>query len=448
MSLQIPWLQGCQRAPSESWKNVVELAFLIVSLVVLLLLDLTAIAARTAILGAASVQFLAMRERHEPHIERTITLFSELPRLEAALNLTVILTRFLIAGLGLWYVFWQIPTVSFWWIGLGLFLAGWILFGVEWGVSRNVARNPEHWALRLTRFALIVKAILAPLVALPLVITNEPQSPTEVSNEVVEDELKTLVDAGQQGGVFEQGERRMIYSVMELGDTLAREIMVPRIDMLALEVATPFPQAVEALLDSGHSRVPVYEETVDNLLGVLYAKDLLRVWREGTQLDSLRSLLRQAYFVPEVKKVNELLAEMQSQRIHMAIVVDEYGGIAGLVTLEDIVEEVLGEIRDEFDQSEELPYQVVKNGDYIFLGRIDVDDFNEIMGSELPKDEADTLGGYIYSELGHVPTAGEQVEKDNLRLVVEQVNAQRIRKVRARWVEPGEKNNEVGGNVD
>ena len=143
-------------------------------------------------------------------------------------------------------------------------------------------------------------------------------------------------------------------------------------------------------------------------------------------------MLRPAYFVPEAKKVDELLAEMQSQRIHIAIVVDEYGGVAGLVTLEDIVEEILGEIQDEYDQGEESPYQVLKNGEYIFLGRVDLDDFNEVMGSHLPTDEADTLGGFIYSQLGHVPSVGEHVQKDNIMLTVEQVSARRIRKVRAR----------------
>jgi CBS domain containing-hemolysin-like protein len=247
----------------------------------------------------------------------------------------------------------------------------------------------------------------------------------------------------------------MIYSIFQLSQTLAREIMVPRIDMLALEAQTPLVEAVDALLQSGHSRVPVYEETVDKTLGLLYVKDLLRAWREGNQPGSLHELLRPAYFVPEAKKVDELLAEMQSQRIHMAVVVDEYGGVAGLVTLEDIVEEILGEIRDEYDQGEEAPYQVLKNGETLFLGRVDLDDFNEIMGSELPKDEADTLGGYIYSQVGRVPSVGEVVQKDNLVLTVEQVSARRIRKVRARWLpfekdkgeqaKSGEQRGEVNG---
>jgi putative hemolysin len=299
-----------------------------------------------------------------------------------------------------------------------LLLSGWVIFALEWVVSAAARREPERWAIRLTSFMRALNFVATPFVALPLAFTREVRGTSDATGSVTEDELKTLVDAGEEEGIFEQGEREMIYSVIELGDTLAREIMVPRIDVLALEVGTPLEEAVDELLKSGHSRVPVYAETVDNTLGLLYAKDLLRVWREGGQLGSLRDLLRPAYFVPEAKKVDELLAEMQRQRIHMAIVVDE----------------ILGEIQDEYDQAEESPYQALKNGEFVFQGRVDLDDFNQVMGSNLPKDEADTLGGYLYSRLGHVPAAGECVRWDNLELVVEQVNARRIRKVRARWL--------------
>jgi CBS domain containing-hemolysin-like protein len=206
--------------------------------------------------------------------------------------------------------------------------------------------------------------------------------------------------------------------------------------------------AVDALLKSGYSRVPVFDETVDRTLGLLYAKDLLRVWRQGEQLHELRGLLRPVHFIPEAKRVDELMAEMQAQRIHMSIVVDEYGGVAGLVTLEDIVEEILGEIQDEYDQAEEAPYQKTADQEYIFLGRVDIDDFNEVMGSQLSKDEADTLGGFIYQELGRVPNVGDSVQQKTLMLTVEQVSGRRIRKVRARWLPAGEQPVEEEKNVD
>jgi CBS domain containing-hemolysin-like protein len=271
----------------------------------------------------------------------------------------------------------------------------------------------------------------------PLAFSSDAQNGSETPiGLVTEDELKSMVDAGQEDGVLESGERRMIYSIFALGDTLAREIMVPRIDMQALDVNTPLPAAVDALLDSGHSRVPVYEENVDNTLGLLYAKELLRAWREDLDPTSLRGLLRPAYFVPEAKKVDELLAEMQSKRIHMAIVVDEYGGVAGLVTLEDVVEEILGEIQDEYDVAEEAPYQKLADGSYVFLGRLGLDDFNEIFGAGLSSDETDTLGGYIYHQLGHVPNTGEEVRRGDVVLRVEQVSGRRIKKVSAQRLRP------------
>ena len=412
-------------------------------LALLLALDFVSLITRSAFLQTTHARLLALRDQMEPQVSRTSLLLSNLNRLRASLNFTLVLDRFLLAGLALYLVSRQSFSAGPPWASplaasiIMLVVSALLLFWAEWVVERMALRSPEYWALRLTPFARVIMAVTSVFLALPLASTHDSQSSADSSSLVTEDELKTLVDAGQEEGVFEVGERRMIYSIFELGDTLAREIMVPRIDMLALDANTPFEQAVDALLQSGHSRAPVFDETVDNTLGLLYAKDLLRAWREGDQIHSLRPLLRPAYFIPEAKKVNELLEEMQSRRVHMAIVVDEYGGVAGLVTLEDIVEEILGEIRDEYDQAEESPYQALKDGEYLFQGRVDLDDFNEIMGSSLPKEEADTLGGFIYSQLGRVPSAGENVQKDGLLLTVEQVSARRIRKVRARWAPTG-----------
>jgi putative hemolysin len=424
---------------------VTETVYIILALVLLLVLDLVAVAARGSFMQTNHARLLALREQSGERVNQTVALLLALARLRISLNLTLIITRFFLAGLALLiiYSFGVYPTLL---LVAALVLMALALFWFEWIVERNVARNPETWAMRLTGFVRMMMSV-ASFLLLPLLIFGDSTDMMETPSIVTEDELKTLVDAGQEEGIFEQGERRMIYSIFQLGDTLTREIMVPRIDMLALDVNTPLPDAVDALLQSGYSRVPVFEETVDNTLGLLYAKDLLRAWREGDKLGSLRSLLREAYFVPEAKKVDELLAEMQSLRIHMAIIVDEYGGVAGLVTLEDIVEEILGEIQDEYDQGEEAPYQKLEDGKYMFLGRIDLDDFNEIMSSDLPSDEADTLGGYIYSRLGRVPTVGEKVTTGKLLLTVEQVSARRIRKVSARWL-PSEIQKEETNRAD
>jgi putative hemolysin len=418
---------------------VIETLILVIILMLLLALDLAACGARSAFQESSYPRLLNLRDEFEARAERTVELYHAYPRVLASLNLVLVMMRFLLAGWALFVFSRQVPTIS-WWLALLVLLAtGLALFVIEHSVASGARRDPERNAVRLSLFMRILVTLVSPLTALPLAFSKEAARSVEPVGAVTEDALNDILDAGQEEGVIEQGERQMINSVIDLGDTLVREIMVPRIDMLALEVATSLTGAIDAFLISGHSRLPVYEDNVDHMLGLLYAKDLLRVWREGIQLDSLRSLLRPAHYVPEAKRVYDLLSEMQSRRIHMAFVVDEYGGIAGVVTLEDIVEEIFGEIRDEYDQAEELPYQVLKNGDTIFQGRIDLDDFNETMGSQLPTEEADTLGGYIYNELGHIPELGETIQFGRLRLIVEQVSARRIHKVRARWILPEDK---------
>jgi putative hemolysin len=412
---------------------VTESILIVVGLVFCLALDLVLIAARMSYSQSNHARLFAMREQAEKQEDRNLIVIPNLIRLRASLNVMLVLLRFALAGLLLWLVTSPAFSLSRLWTAGVVLLSALLLFWFEWFVERAVSRQPEAWVFRMNSFARLLTGLTSVLL-FPLNLSKEAQTPPELVSSVTQDELKSLVDAGQEEGIFERDERRMIYSIFQLGDTLAREIMVPRIDMLAFDVHTPLPISIDALLQSGFSRVPVFEETIDNMLGLLYAKDLLSVWREGGKLDSLRELIRPAYFVPEAKKVDELLAEMQKQRIHMAIVVDEYGGVAGLVTLEDIVEEIVGEIQDEYDQAEEAPYQEVSEGNFLFLGRIDMDDFNEVMGSSLPTDEADTLGGYIYSQLGRVPASGDRVQKDGLLLTVDQVSARRIRKVRAKWL--------------
>jgi putative hemolysin len=255
---------------------------------------------------------------------------------------------------------------------------------------------------------------------------------------ITEEEIKTLVDAGQEGGVLEEAEKDMIYSVIDIGETLTREVMVPRIDMVAVDADTPLLEAIDLAIQHGHSRVPVYEDTIDHVVGILYAKDLLRVLRhEGRAGNArLKDLARPAYFVPETKKVDELLKELRQRRVHMAIVIDEYGGTAGLVTIEDILEEIVGEIRDEYDESEQPLVTPVGEHEYVFDSRILIDDVNELLDVKLSDEESDTLGGLIYSRLGKVPERGDTVEVEGLRLKVLDVQDRRIRKINAVQLKP------------
>lgn len=397
-------------------------------------------ATRGAILNARYARLAALGEERGIDVEATLDLIKRRTRLRDSFRLTLTLLRFFIAGLVLstvWHgeITWQ----SLSGILLGTALLIWL---GEFFVERRVQLDPEAWSIRLSPIAQVLVAIASPILVLPVAIARRGNGESQQLVTITEDELKTLLDTGQQEGVLEQDERKMIFSIFQFGDTLAREIMVPRIDMFALDVHTPVDDVVPAVLESGFSRVPVYRESVDNIIGLLYTKDLLKLWGNGKGEDALKDLLRPANFIPESKKVDELLAEMQAERIHIAIVVDEYGGVAGLVTLEDIVEEIVGEIQDEYDQGEELPYQQISEDEYLFLGGIDLDDFNNLMETDLSTEDADTLGGYLYSQIGRVPRAGESLEADHWRLIVEQITGRRIRKVRALRMEPTETEDE------
>ncbi|MBN1319150.1 MAG: HlyC/CorC family transporter [Anaerolineales bacterium] len=251
---------------------------------------------------------------------------------------------------------------------------------------------------------------------------------------VTEEEIKTLVDAGQEEGVIEEDEKAMIYSIFRFGHTSTREVMVPRIDVIAVEINTPPEEALRVIVDAGHSRIPVYRENIDNIQGILYAKDFLELWLPGNSVERdqpLASLLRPAHYIPESKMLDDLLAEMQQRKVHIAIVVDEYGGTAGIVTIEDILEEIVGEIQDEYD-SEEASYKEISQDEFIFNARIDLDDVNELLGCNLPTEQGDTLGGFIYSQLGKVPAPGEVIHFDGYSIEVISVLKRRIQQVRVR----------------
>jgi CBS domain containing-hemolysin-like protein len=222
----------------------------------------------------------------------------------------------------------------------------------------------------------------------------------------------------------------MIYSIFQFGDTMTREVMVPRIDVVALDIHTPLEEALNTIVQAGHSRIPVYEDSIDHVRGVLYAKDLLSLWQNGDTSRPIRDVLRPAYFVPETKKADDLLAEMQARKVHLVVVVDEYGGTAGLVTLEDLIEEIVGEIRDEYDLNEEEVYQKVGDFEYLVDAGIDLDDLNRLLNTGLPTDESDTLGGFVLSKLGEVPSEGARIHTDGLDMEVLSVDDRRIRKIR------------------
>jgi putative hemolysin len=398
----------------------------------LFILDLVIAATRVSLLNARPLRLLSIRDKNPNLVDKALALI-EHPRLRAAVRLSQTLVRFSLAGLSLlllgdWFI--TNRFVHLIQIG-GLLLVALLMLVCEFAVEANALRRAEEWTLKLYTFGTFLVFVFTPLVFIPMLLLRSDDGAHTISPQVTEDELKNWVEAEEEAGSLEREERQMIYSIFQFGDTLVREIMVPRVDILALDAETPLPKVVQALIRSGHSRVPIYEDTIDNIIGLLYAKDLLRLMNGDQQDFSLRDFSRPAHFVPETKKADELLAEMQSKRVHLAIVVDEYGGVAGLVTLEDIVEEIIGEIQDEYDPAEELPYQATGPDEYMFQGWISLDDFNQVMDSHLPKIEADTLAGFLYEQLGRVPQGGETIRVDGLLLTIEQVSGRRIRRVRA-----------------
>ena len=414
--------------------------FVLIGLGLVLIVDLLTVAARSGFRNTSFARMLQLRDQDTRNASEALALMDRLPRLSASLHLLQSFSRLILFGGILLFIIQYVEVLALWAQIVFLLALGLVVALAEWTVERLVARNPENWFIRLISFIRFVNLLFYPLASLSLVLTGDSKESDENPSKVTEDELITLVDASEQNGIIEQEEREMIHSIIQLGETLTREIMVPRIDVMALDVNAPLSEAMDKLVETGFSRVPVYEETVDNIIGLLYAKDLISLWRAGTDRgESLRDVLRDAYYVPEAKKADELLTELQSRRVHMAIVVDEYGGVAGVVTLEDIIEEIFGEIQDEYDENEEQLYQVQEDGIYLFRGRMDLDDFNELMDSNLPVNEADTLGGFLYMRFGHVPTVGESVEEEGLSLTVEQVSSRRIRLVRAQRIPQEEK---------
>ena len=245
-----------------------------------------------------------------------------------------------------------------------------------------------------------------------------------------EEELRLLVEGGEESGVLEQDERQMIHGIFELGEVTAREIMVPRIDIVAVPETTLVGEVLDLIVATGHSRLPIYEGNIDNIVGFVYAKDVLKHLKQGGLADPARPLARQAYFVPETKKIDELLQELQQRRVHVAVVVDEYGGTAGLVTIEDLLEEIVGEIRDEYDVAEEASFERISDCEAIFDARTSIRDVNELLSLDLPDDEFDTLGGLVYDRLGKVPAENDEVRVDGCLVRVLTTEGRRIKKVR------------------
>jgi CBS domain containing-hemolysin-like protein len=310
-------------------------------------------------------------------------------------------------------------------------VVSYVLVGV--GPRTLGLQHPYGVALASAGVVRLLGRVLGPIATLLILIGNmiTPGRGFRDGPFSSEVELRELVDMAEERGVVESGERRMIHSVFELGDTIAREVMVPRTDVVYIERHKTVRQALALALRSGFSRIPVIGENVDDVVGVVYLKDLVRrsqsngETRHGPKVDEL---MRRPTFVPESKPVDELLRDMQAQRIHIAIVVDEYGGFAGLVTIEDILEEIVGEIADEHDRFQRPEVEELPDGAMRVTARLPVEDLAELFHVELPEDDdVETVGGLLARELGRVPIEGSSAEVAGLRLVAESLGGRRNR---------------------
>ena len=306
---------------------------------------------------------------------------------------------------------------------------------IPWAVVRLWAEPFLYYTWPFWR---ATSTVLAPLVlgarfvdvVLHRMVGRVPEVPDEDS---FEDEIRTVVTEGHREGLLEKDAREMIEGVIELGDVDVSEIMTPRTDMVSMPLSLSWQEALDFVIRVGHTRIPVYDKNRDDIVGILYAKDLLPLLakRTGETVPSWTSLLREPYFVPETKPVDQLLQEFQRTRHHMAVLLDEYGGVSGLVTMEDALEEIVGEIVDEYDKDLVDGIRVIDERVAEALGKVHVDEINERLELALPEDEDfDTIGGFVFTELGHVPTVGEELVWKNVRLTVMEATRRRIERVR------------------
>ncbi len=366
-------------------------------------------------------------------IQIAITFIGFLASAFAAISLTLALEKSLSdAGLD--------PGLSgpFALVGVTIVLS---LFTIVFGelVPKTLALAfPERFALALARPVDLLGRLLGPLVAVLTGITRAVTRPfgADVSRaaQITADELKLIIERGGQQGILEAEEEQMINAVIELGERRLHEVMVPRTDIVALPASTTLDEAVDTIVEEGHSRVPVYEESIDEVVGILYAKDLLPFLKTSSgPRPTVRSIMRAPLFAPESMSIDDLLHDFQRKKVHVAIVLDEYGGTAGLVSIEDLLEEIVGEIQDEYDVEE--PMIVRLSDDEVRIdGRVAVDELADLfdMTIELEdEDEYDTIGGLVFHRIGRVPLPGDEIDVDGLRLTVETTDGRRVGKVLA-----------------
>jgi CBS domain containing-hemolysin-like protein len=247
---------------------------------------------------------------------------------------------------------------------------------------------------------------------------------------ISEKDIQSIIDVGEEEGVIDQEEHEMIHGIFELKQAVVREVMVPRTDIKCISRKARIKDIIDLIISEGHSRIPVFDGKIDNIVGIVYAKDLLQFWGKDGEEIPLETVMREPYFIPETKRLEELLKEFKMKRVHMAIVVDEYGGLSGLVTIEDLIEEVFGEIEDEYDQREEERIIPLGDGSISVDAKLEIEELESYFDVEIQKENFETVGGFIFNLLGRVPKAGERVNYGDLIMTIESADGRRIGRIK------------------
>jgi CBS domain containing-hemolysin-like protein len=376
--------------------------------------------------GHARAQVALHLLEHPARLLSTILVGNNIANTAAAVVATATLVRLLGPERGSLYAFLAVTALL-------------LVFG-EITPKTVAARHADRMALLAARPIQAIAALLAPLnrvlSALTNLLTRPPGGSVRPDAPLVsEEEIQVLIRMGEEQGVLEQDEREMIHSIFEFGDTVVREVMVPRVDMVCVEADDPVEALLEVVRTHGHSRIPVYHDTVDHIIGLVHVKDLLSAFKDGRLSGTVRDFTRPTFFVPDTKRLDELFREMRRKKVHMAIAVDEYGGTAGVVTIEDLLEEIVGPIQDEYD-AEEAPIRIQSDRVAVVDGTVHLEEVNAALGIDLPAGEVDTVGGFVTSLLGHVPAQGDCVTHDGIELSVERVDGHRIVQVKITKAEP------------
>jgi CBS domain containing-hemolysin-like protein len=389
----------------------------------------------SAIVSLSRLRARGLAERGVPGAEALLRLLEDRNRFLTSMligNTIVLLAADSLATLI--FIREGVPHAPEWSTGIMVVLM--LIFG-EIGPKTLAVTHNEAWAVRLAPLLERITWLMTPLTAAFLLVTsgvvrlfggsNAPHGPF-----VTEEDIRSIIDVGAEQNVLEEEEREMIHSIIEFGDTIVREVMTPRPDMISVEVHATARRALDLVIAEGYSKLPVYEDAIDNVIGVVHDRELLIALANGAlSATPIRALMRPITHVPETKRISELLREMQRGKFSLAVVVDEYGGTAGLVTMEDLLEEIVGEIRDEHDEGEEEAIRVVAEDEAVVHAGTNIEDVNAKLGTQLPHEEFETIGGLAVGLFGRLPFEGEEVAVDeHARLRIERTRGRRILAVR------------------